>query len=384
MQNETQNQNIDSSLEVKVEEAPVQQTEMPQNQGVNTDPYRGPEAEESADIVDQKVTMSSEDLVGSDPKVTMNPEDISGPQTDQEPQDFVEDVLEPIERTSGDHEWNRDWESEGWAEDPGFIAEDEFDPFSWESDGSDVPDPAATTGIIVDPVPTAQVEPSNPEAAAPLSPEAVSMPHDKIVDPAGQAEPTPGGYDGSGIAGGLDLDGNGVFDQTENNPDNIMSNNGEEQVYTYDENAYEDAEDAFEDLQDALQDGDEEDLYEALEDLQDYLGGFGKGDEEEDQDGTKTQDNQIPSDSEDNSDGGGIKEDSDGDGVLDWADLDSNGDGINDDWEELGSDGDGIANLPTVDWSDSDSDNDGINDWLDSDSDGDGIDNWSDFDSVVW
>src|ERR687894_2405541 len=76
MQNETQNQNMDTQ-EVKVEEAPVQ-TEMPQEQniGVNTDQYRGPEAEEPADI-DPKVTMSSEDLVGSDPKVTMNPEDLT-------------------------------------------------------------------------------------------------------------------------------------------------------------------------------------------------------------------------------------------------------------------------------------------------------------------
>src|SRR5829696_9905260 len=82
--NETQNQNIDIQ-EAKVEEAPVQ-TETPQDQdiGVITDPYRGPEAEEPADI-DPKVTMSSDDLVGSDPKVTMNPEDLSGPQTDQEP-----------------------------------------------------------------------------------------------------------------------------------------------------------------------------------------------------------------------------------------------------------------------------------------------------------
>src|SRR5215211_2702509 len=86
MQNETQNQNIDSSQEVKVEEAPVQ-TEAPQEQniGVITDPYRGPDVEEPADITDPKVTMSSEDLVGSDPKVTMHPEDISGPQTAQEP-----------------------------------------------------------------------------------------------------------------------------------------------------------------------------------------------------------------------------------------------------------------------------------------------------------
>ena len=121
------------------------------------------------------------------------------------------------------------------------------------------------------------------------------MPHDKIVDPAGQAEPTPGGYDGSGIAGGLDLDENGVFDQTENNP-NIMSNNGEEQVYTYDEDAYEDAEDALEDLQDALQDGDEEDLAEALEELQDYLGAFDKSDEEKQEQTDPQGDGSIPND----------------------------------------------------------------------------------------
>src|SRR5918998_3599651 len=284
MQNETQNQNIDSSQEVKVEEAPVQQTEMPQNQGVNTDPYRGPEAEESADIVDQKVTMSSEDLVGSDPKVTMNPEDLFGPETTEEPGNMIdiEDIsVDPL-----------GLDGDGLSDD---ISIDNWGPTDWDEIGSRTPEYVPEL-FEDEPAPTDQVEPPNSEAAAPLSPEAVSMPHDKIVDPAGQAEPTPGGYDGSGIAGGLDLDENGVFDQTENNPDNLMSNNGEEQVYTYDEDAYEDAEDALEDLQDALQDGDEEDLAEALEELQDYLGAFDKSDEEKQEQTDPQGDGSIPND----------------------------------------------------------------------------------------
>src|SRR5829696_6095574 len=293
MHNETQNQNIDTQ-EVKVEDASVQ-TGTPQNQSVNTDQYRGPDVEEPADI---------------DPKVTMNPEDLTDPVSLTETDPAVSEDLgdpalhnigvasplgtpppEPIEqerRPLADEleldepsatDWG-DWKeavsepgyywgdpgSEGW--DSADSTESMYKP--WISDPDWRPD---------EPSATDQVEPPDSEAAAPLSPEAVSMPTDKIVEPAGQAEPTPGGYDGSGIAGGLDLDGNGVFDQTENNP-NIMSNNGEEQVYTYDENAYEDAEDALEDLQDALQDGDEEDLAEALEELQDYLGAFDKSDEE--------------------------------------------------------------------------------------------------------
>src|ERR671916_3310102 len=273
MQNETQNQNIDSSQEVKVEEAPVQQTEMPQNQGVNTDPYRGPDVEEPAHITDQKVTMSSEDLVGSDPKVTMNPEDLFGPETTEEPGDMIdiEDIsVDPL-----------GLDGDGLSDD---ISIDNWGPTDWDEIGSRTPEYVPEL-FEDEPAPTDQVEPPNSEAAAPLSPEAVSMPHDKIVDPAGQAEPTPGGYDGSGIAGGLDLDENRVFDQTEDNPDNLMSNHREEQVYTYDEEAYEDAEDALEDLQDALQDGDEEDRAEALEELQGYLGGFDKGGTEEDQTG---------------------------------------------------------------------------------------------------
>src|SRR5829696_1516720 len=299
MQNETQNQNIDSQ-EVKVEEAPVQ-TEMPQEQniGVNTDQYRDPEAEEPAHITDPKVTMNPEDLTDpvslteTDPAVSEDLGDpalhnigVAGPLGTPPPEPIEQerrplaDELELDEPSATD--WG-DWKeavsepgyywgdpgSEGW--DSADSTESMYKP--WISDPDWRPD---------EPSATDQVEPPDSEAAAPLSPEAVSMPVDKIVDPAGQAEPTPGGYDGSGIAGGLDLDGNGVFDQTENNPD-IMSNNGEEQIYTYDENAYEDAEDALEDLQDALQDGDEEDLYEALEELQDYLGGFDKSDIEEDQ-----------------------------------------------------------------------------------------------------
>src|SRR5215218_1094684 len=274
MQNETQNQNIDTQ-EVKVEEAAVQ-TEAPQEQniGVNTDQYRGPDVEEPADITDPKVTMSSDDLVGSDPKVTMHPEDISGPGAAEGPGfddgTSIEDISsEPL---AGDLLGN-----EIGTENVDYIVETDFTSnggdAGWDSGfyGRDEP---GSDGSIWD-----FFSPDVPE------------------------DTTAGGYDGSGIAGGLDLDGNGKFDQTENNPD-IMSNNGEEQVYTYDENAYEDAEDALEDLQDALQDGDEEDLAEALEELQDYLGGFGKGDQAEDQDGTKTQDDQIPSDTADNSDGG--------------------------------------------------------------------------------
>src|SRR3712207_964453 len=84
MQNETQNQNIDTK-EVKVEEAPVH-TETPQNQniGVNTDQYRGPDVEEPADI-EPKVTMSSDDLVGAKAKVTMSEEDMFGAERAQGP-----------------------------------------------------------------------------------------------------------------------------------------------------------------------------------------------------------------------------------------------------------------------------------------------------------
>jgi hypothetical protein len=70
--------------------------------------------------------------------------------------------------------------------------------------------------------------------------------------------------------------------------------NEQEEDYTYDEDAYKDAEGALKDLQHALKHGDEQERAEALEKLQGYLGGFGKGDEEEDRDGTETQDGKIP------------------------------------------------------------------------------------------
>src|SRR5215217_6597809 len=254
MQNETQNQNIDSQ-EAKVEEAPVQ-TEAPQEQniGVKTDQYRGSEAEEPADI--------------TDPKVTMHPEDLSGPGTAEGPgfddgtsiedisseplagdlfgNDNVDYFVEPVDESS--------WGDAGW--DSGFYGQDEpgSDGSIWDFFSPDVPE-----------------------------------------------DTTAGGYDGSGIAGGLDQNGmpentginphvqpdfpgNEPVGQHEGNviPDEAGINpDTSDEGYTYDENAYEDAEDSLEDLQDALQDGDEEDLAEALEELQDYLGGFDKSDEED-------------------------------------------------------------------------------------------------------
>jgi hypothetical protein len=167
MQNETQNQNIDAQ-EVKVEEAAVQ-TEAPQEQniGVITDQYRGPDVEEPADIIDPKVTTSMDDLVGSDPKVTMNPEDILGPETAQEPQDFVEGEPD-FTHNGGDVGWeggDASWDSGvvAWGDEPG------SDGSIWDSLFPDVPE-----------------------------------------------DPTPGGYDGSGIAGGLDQ--NGMPENTGINP----------------------------------------------------------------------------------------------------------------------------------------------------------------------
>jgi large repetitive protein len=139
--------------------------------------------------------------------------------------------------------------------------------------------------------------------------------------------------------------------------------NDSTEEYTYDEDAYEDAEDALEDLQDALQDGDEEELFEALEELQGYLGGFGKGGAEEDQNGTETQDDQIPSVPDED---GKLLVD---EGIsLDWTGEDSDGDGIEDSMED--SNGDAISEGKE------NSDGDGLYDWQDSDSDGNGIEDW--------
>jgi len=167
MQNETQNQNIDSQ-EAKVEEAAVQ-TEAPQepNIGANTDPYRGPEVEEPADITDPKVTMSLDDLVGSDPKVTMNPEDLFGPETTEEPGDVIdiEDISADPLGLGGD----------GLPDD---IIIDNWGSTDWDEIGSRTPE--YVPELFEDkPVPTDQVDLLASEAAATPFPEAVSMPTDQ-------------------------------------------------------------------------------------------------------------------------------------------------------------------------------------------------------------
>ncbi|HEX2097873.1 MAG TPA: hypothetical protein VHF46_02295, partial [Rubrobacteraceae bacterium] len=55
-----------------------------------------------------------------------------------------------------------------------------WNPPDW---GDDLPDPSAPTGIIMDPVPTDQVEAPDSGADTTPFPEAVSMPHDVIMDP---------------------------------------------------------------------------------------------------------------------------------------------------------------------------------------------------------
>src|SRR5829696_7756861 len=167
MQNETQNQNIDSQ-EAKVEEAAVQ-TEAPQepNIGANTDPYRGPEVEEPADITDPKVTMSLDDLVGSDPKVTMNPEDLFGPETTEEPGDVIdiEDISADPLGLGGD----------GLPDD---IIIDNWGSTDWDEIGSRTPE--YVPELFEDkPVPTDQVDLLASEAAATPFPEVVSMPTDQ-------------------------------------------------------------------------------------------------------------------------------------------------------------------------------------------------------------
>jgi hypothetical protein len=221
-------------------------------------------------------------------------------------------------------------------------------------------------------------------------------------------------------------------------------NNNSTEEYTYDEEAYEDAEHAMKDLQHALKHGDEEERAEALEKLQGYLGGFDKGAEEKTQDGSETQDDQIPSDSANDSDGDpeevpntvdkepvdapdasgaavsgpavgaagaavdeakgldqdgtetqdnqilsgsdyydgafGTMGDTDGDGVLNWEDSD---------WDTFDRDGDGKEDYLVLDADDDgivdvkeDADGDGIVDVQDVDADNDGTDDWlvSDFD----
>src|SRR5215216_1767415 len=92
MQNESQNQNIDTQ-EVK-QEAPAQ-TEAPQNnqdigpQEQSTFEAAEPAQEEGLNPAGNTDLPPADDLFDPDPKVTMNPQDLSGPETAQEPLDFV-------------------------------------------------------------------------------------------------------------------------------------------------------------------------------------------------------------------------------------------------------------------------------------------------------
>jgi hypothetical protein len=299
--------------------------------------------------------------------------------------------------------------------------------------------------------PAGQAEPPDSEASAPLSSEAVSMPHDKIVDPVPSDQ---AGEWISGFNGTFWLDASGrMWDSPEQaasaTPEEVearppTASATPDETYTYDEGAYEDAEGAFKDLRHALKHGDEEERAEALEKLQGYLGGFDKGAEEKTQDGTETQDDQIPSDSANDSDGDpeevpntvdkeavdapdasgaavsgpavgaagaavgeakgldqdgtetqdnqilsgsdyydgafGTMGDTDGDGVLNWEDSD---------WDTFDRDGDGKEDYLVLDADDDgivdvkeDADGDGIVDVQDVDADNDGTDDWlvSDFD----
>src|SRR5215217_5870735 len=295
MQNETQNQNI-GAQEAK-EEAPVQTETQEQNIGAQEQSSRfeaaAPPAQEEglnpADATDPKVTMSSEDLVGPDPKVTMNPQDLSGQETPQEGPGFVDQGISdfwdapgnpenPSDSLPGD---GIDWGPFSWGEDDAWGGCGTFpseDPSSWPFD---LEDPTWTDPLPTEPTNTGVVPPGLQEPSNPLPTEPGDPDWNDGSGEGSDEDATPGGYDGSGIAGGLDLDGNGVFDRSENNPD--MSDD-DEKHYTYDEGAYKDAQDAFEDLQDALQDGDEEDRAEALEELRDYLNGFDKNNQDQEND----------------------------------------------------------------------------------------------------
>jgi hypothetical protein len=307
-----------ATSEVVHDDPGIPQQEEQQQQGIAvgepdpSSPGGEPVSEEGlnpAETPDPAVTMTSDDLVGSDPKVTMNPEDLSGPESSENPSDFLagDETNSYIEL--GEPDFTSEGGDAGWISDVPPVSEDEWldiwnveddstsigldidgqvkdyaDDWSWGSGPSD-----AEEIVSEDPAPGGY------DDMLGISKEDIEGPSsDTDGDGASDLDETredaaPGGYDGSGIAGGLDLDQDGVFDRIENNPD--VSDGG---GYTYDEGAYEDAEDAFEDLQDALQDGDEEDLAEALEELQGYLGGFDKGAEDEDPDPTGADTEEVP------------------------------------------------------------------------------------------
>ncbi len=356
-----------------------------------------------------------------DPAVTMNPEDLSGPETAGDTSDFLAGDVTNSYIELGEP----DFTSEGG--DAGFISDEEAHWYSEYGETDSVPDSGRSIWDF--PIPDIPEDDDSTSGGLDIDGEVKDYAADdwswdsepSDVEEVVSEEPTPGGYDGSGIAGGLDLDQNGVFDQIENNPDILQpgypgndpagqhegnvfpdeagtdpdaSDGGD---YTYDEGAYEDAEDAFEDLQDALQDGDEEDLAEALEELQGYLGGFNKvGAEDEDPDPTGADTEEVPNtvdkeaavDAPDASGAAvsGPAVGAAGAAVDEAKGLDQDGTETQDNQILSGSDyydgafgtmgdtdGDGVLNWEDSDWDTFDRDGDGKEDYLVLDADDDGI-----------
>jgi hypothetical protein len=446
MQYETQNQN--TNTQVAQEEAPAQ-TEAPQNQDIGAQDHSTFEAAvepsvpstEGQETVDQVLPLDMDSEPSNfDPAVTMTSENLGIGMEDTSADPSASDLFGNDDFLStvpvnGDV-LPDDIDDSVMNLQEVVELEDSTDWLPYSLDGSDTPDPAATTGIIMDPIPTDQAQPLDSEVAEPLSPEAVSMPIDKIVKPVptdqgeelagdsgeegydpdpdvygpgitpdesyeilkdwsdesddsnygpddehvpdydpeedygpnynpyfefgpadehdpdveGDHDPSvvgeedareagsdpaevdyqavlddladgnldkvrdfiqnlargdeetrdapgdhePGNFVNEGISLGDIVGENDVemgLDEAGTNPDDMS-----EEDYTYDEAAYEDAEDAFEDLQDALQDGDEEDLAEALEELKSYIGGFDKGDEEDQEPSGPEVDGSTPND----------------------------------------------------------------------------------------
>jgi hypothetical protein len=151
---------------------------------------------------------------------------------------FAEDALRPAPQQEEEQDIAVD--DRGFGSTPNGVSDfDEEDPapvWEVEPDFRDVADEAAVSGMADERARDDMlgIGMENIIGTDGVSDrEGVELPGD-IGEEDGDA--TPGGYDGSGIAGGLDLDQNGVFDQIEINPD---ISDGEE-GYTYDEDGDED------------------------------------------------------------------------------------------------------------------------------------------------
>src|SRR5215207_7187483 len=98
-----------------------------------------------AEIPDPAVTMTSDDLVGSDPRVTMNPEDLSGPESSENPSDFLagDDTHSYVEL--GEPDFTSEGGDAGWISDVPPGSEDEWLDI-WNVEDNDT----ATIGLDID------------------------------------------------------------------------------------------------------------------------------------------------------------------------------------------------------------------------------------------